>query len=122
MMFTFLKAMGHHIGSSMIENDRIDTALQLLHHSEFAGKLHLPTDTIVASNFSNDADTRIVDCTDIPDNWMGLDIGPKTIEEFSALLKKAGTVLWNGQWEFLKCQNSNMGHNPLLKHWLQLPL
>ena len=96
MMFTFLKAMGHHIGSSMIENDRIDTALQLLHHSEFAGKLHLPTDTIVASKFSNDADTRIVDCTDIPDNWMGLDIGPKTIEEFSALLKKAGTVLWNG--------------------------
>jgi phosphoglycerate kinase len=96
MMFTFLKAMGYHIGSSMIENDRIDTALQLLHHTEFAGKLHLPTDTIVASNFSNDADTMIVDCTDIPDNWMGLDIGPKTIEAFSALLKKAGTVLWNG--------------------------
>lgn len=96
MMFTFLKAMGHHIGSSMVENDRIDTALQLLHHSEFAEKLHIPTDTIVASRFSNDADTMIVDCKDIPDNWMGLDIGPKTIEEFSALLKKAGTVVWNG--------------------------
>ena len=96
MMFTFLKAMGHHIGSSMVENDRIDTALQLLHHSEFAEKLHIPTDTIVASKFSNDADTMIVDCKDIPDNWMGLDIGPKTIEEFSALLKKAGTVVWNG--------------------------
>lgn len=96
MMFTFLKAMGHHIGSSMVENDRIDTALQLLHHSEFAEKLHIPTDTIIASKFSNDADTMIVDCKDIPDNWMGLDIGPKTIEEFSALLKKAGTVVWNG--------------------------
>ena len=76
--------------------DYIFYIFQLIHHSEFAGKLHLPTDTIVASKFSNDADTRIVDCTDIPDNWMGLDIGPKTIEEFSALLKKAGTVLWNG--------------------------
>lgn len=96
MMFTFLKAMGHHIGSSMVENDRIDTALQLLHLSEFSEKLHIPTDTIVASKFSNDADTMIVDCKDIPDNWMGLDIGPKTIEEFSALLKKAGTVVWNG--------------------------
>ncbi|MEY3310748.1 MAG: 3-Phosphoglycerate kinase [Bacteroidota bacterium] len=96
MMFTFLKAMGHHIGSSMVENDRIDTALQLLHHSEFAEKLHIPTDTIVASKFSNDADTMIVDCEDIPENWMGLDIGPKTIERFSALLKQAGTVVWNG--------------------------
>jgi len=96
MMFTFLKAMGHHIGSSMVENDRIDTALQLLHHSEFAEKLHIPSDTIVASKFSNDADTMIVDCEDIPENWMGLDIGPKTIERFSALLKQAGTVVWNG--------------------------
>jgi phosphoglycerate kinase len=96
MMFTFLKAMGHHIGSSMVENDRIDTALQLLHHSEFAEKLHIPTDTIVASKFSNDADTMIVDCEDIPENWMGLDIGPKTVSSFSELLKKAGTVVWNG--------------------------
>ena len=96
MMFTFLKAMGHHIGSSMVENDRIDTALQLLHHSEFAEKLHIPSDTIVASKFSNDADTMIVDCEDIPENWMGLDIGPKTVSSFSELLKKAGTVVWNG--------------------------
>jgi phosphoglycerate kinase len=78
--------------------DVINNLLPICDHILIGGGMMftLPTDTIVASNFSNDADTMIVDCTDIPDNWMGLDIGPKTIEAFSALLKKAGTVLWNG--------------------------
>ncbi len=94
MMFTFLKAKGLNIGNSLCENDRLDLARDLM---EKAGdKLVLPVDTIAADAFSNDANTRTIEISELADNEMGLDIGPKSIELFDGIIKSAKTVIWNG--------------------------
>ncbi len=93
MAYTFEKALGHNVGNSLLEEDKIDLAKQILKKGE--GKLVLPVDTVIADAFSNDANTQIVG-EDIPDGWMGLDIGPKSIELFKKTLEGAKTVVWNG--------------------------
>ena len=95
MMFTFLKAKGYEVGSSLIEEDRIEIAKSLL-ESEFASKIVLPRDCIIADAFSGEAKTQHSSCEAIPSGWMGLDIGPETIAEFASVIGNARTILWNG--------------------------
>ena len=95
MSYTFAKAMGKNIGTSLCEEDKIELAKGLIEKAEAKGvKLLLPVDTTCADRFAADADAVVVE--NIPDNMMGLDIGPKTIELFADAVKSAGTVVWNG--------------------------
>ena len=97
MAYTFFKAQGNNIGTSICEADKVELAASLLKKAEAKGvKLLLPVDTVVATEFKADAESKVVASTEIPDGWMGLDIGPKTIEEFSNVLASAKTVIWNG--------------------------
>ncbi|MEI6021561.1 MAG: phosphoglycerate kinase [Bacteroidota bacterium] len=97
MAFTFIKAMGGHIGKSLCEEDRLQTALDLIHMAKAKGiQLALPSDAVIADAFSNDANTEIVSIDQIPDNWLGLDIGPKSIAAFGNIIKNSKTILWNG--------------------------
>ena len=94
MAYTFMKAEGKEIGKSLLEADRLDMAKDFLVRG--AGKLVLPVDNLAASAFAEDADVKIVDNDHIPADYMGLDIGPKTIELFKKELAGAKTVIWNG--------------------------
>lgn len=97
MMFTFLAAQGMDVGDSLVEHDRIALAGQLLEEaSKQRVNLVIPSDTVVASAFSNDAPRKTVHVSDIRAGWMGLDIGPATIRAFDAVIRNAGTVVWNG--------------------------
>ena len=97
MTYTFAKAHGGEIGNSLFEADKVELAKELLAKAEEKGvKLLLPEDTVVADAFAADANSQIVPTMEIPDGWEGLDIGPKTIEKFSAEIKAAKTVIWNG--------------------------
>ncbi|MCA0399125.1 MAG: phosphoglycerate kinase [Bacteroidetes bacterium] len=97
MAYTFMKAQGGKIGKSLCEEDRLDTATDLLKKAAAKGvNIHLPADSIIADNFSNDANTSAAPSNAIPDGWMGLDIGPMAADEFSNVLKRSKTILWNG--------------------------
>lgn len=97
MMFTFYKALGYEIGNSLLEADKVDLAKSLLEEAKAKNiRLLLPTDTVVGDKFDNAAATQIVSVDRIPAGWMGLDIGPQTIQLFSDEIKKARTVVWNG--------------------------
>ena len=97
MAYTFYKAQGHHIGISICEEDKLDLARSILEKAKQKGvELLLPVDNHVSSEYSNDGEEKIVNSTEIPDGFMGLDIGPKTIEKFEAAVKDAKTVVWNG--------------------------
>ncbi|MGI6876567.1 phosphoglycerate kinase [Amycolatopsis sp. 3B14] len=94
MAFTFLSAQGHSVGSSLLEQDYVETARKLL--AEHADKIVVPSDVVVADKFAADAATDTVAAEKIPDGWMGLDIGPRTTEHFAAEVAAAKTVFWNG--------------------------
>ena len=97
MAYTFYKAQGHHIGTSICEEDKLDLAKSILEKAQEKGvKLLLPVDNHVSSEYSNNGEEKMVDSTEIPDGFMGLDIGPKTIEKFEEAVKDAKTVVWNG--------------------------
>lgn len=97
MIFTFYKAQGLSVGSSLVEDDKIELAKELMKMAEEKGvKLLLPTDVHVTQEFSNDSESKIVDADKIPDGWMGLDIGPKSAELYAQVCKESKTVLWNG--------------------------
>ncbi len=97
MTYTFKKALGGNIGKSICENDKLDLALSLLDEAKEKGvNLVLAEDAVVADNFSNDANTMIVDPMDIPEAYEGMDIGPKTREMFGDVIKNSKTILWNG--------------------------
>ena len=97
MAYTFYKALGHDIGTSICEEDKIDLAKTILEKAKQKNvKLLLPLDNHVSSEYSNDGEDNFVDKEEIPDGFMGLDIGPKTIEAFKEAIKTAKTVLWNG--------------------------
>jgi len=97
MTFTFVKALGGKVGSSLVEDDFIDTAKQILKDAEAKGvKIHLPVDSVVADKFDNAANTRTCDSNAIPDGWMGLDVGPKAEAAYHELLMNSKTILWNG--------------------------
>jgi triosephosphate isomerase len=97
MAYTFLKAKGYNIGTSICEDDKIDLAKQLLERAEKKGvKLMLPVESIVGKEFKVDTEYKSVPSDAMPDGWMGMDIGPLTIKNFSEEIKKAKTVVWNG--------------------------
>ncbi|MEO6902099.1 MAG: phosphoglycerate kinase [Bacteroidia bacterium] len=97
MAFTFVKAQGGKIGKSLVEEDKLETALAILKDAEKKGvNIYIPVDAIVADNFSNDANKLTVAINEIPDGWMGLDIGPETEKTYGEVIKKSNTILWNG--------------------------
>ena len=97
MCYTFTKAQGGSVGNSLLEEDYLQYALDMVKKAEEKGvKLLLPVDAVAADAFSNDANTQVVAQNEIPEGWMGLDIGPKTAEMFADAVKSAKTVVWNG--------------------------
>lgn len=103
MCFTFLKAQGYEVGGSLLQDDMIDTCKDLL--SRFGDAIVLPTDVEVAEKFDKDAEHRTVGVDSIPSGWMGLDIGPESVKEFSEILGKAKTVFWNGPMGVFEFEN-----------------
>jgi phosphoglycerate kinase len=105
MLFTFLAAQGHGVGKSLLEEDQIETVKGYLAEAEKAGKkIVLPTDLIVAPEFKADAPPTTVAADQIPEDQLGLDIGPDSAQAFAAVIKQARTVFWNGpmgvaEWE-----------------------
>jgi phosphoglycerate kinase len=97
MAYTFIKAKGGSIGNSLCENDRLQTALDLLAKAESAGVcIHLPSDSIIADRFDAQAQDSTSPSNQIPDGWMGLDIGPNACEQFCNVIRESKTILWNG--------------------------
>ncbi len=94
MCFTFLAAQGHGVGSSLLEADQVDTCRRLL--AAAGDRIVLPVDVVAATAFSADADVSVVPVAEIPDDLMGLDVGPRTVEVFGTELGAARTVFWNG--------------------------
>jgi phosphoglycerate kinase len=97
LSFTFIKAQGHDIGKSLLEEDKIDLAKSFIEKAKAKGvQLHMPIDAVVANEFSKDAETQIVDVDAIPADWMGLDIGPKTAAKYAEVIKDSKLIIWNG--------------------------
>lgn len=110
MAYTFAKAQGGDIGSSLLEEDRMALCLELIEKAKAKGvKLLLPIDTVIADKFDNDAAKDQVTTGNIPANWMGLDIGEKTIELFSEIIKNSKTILWNGPMGVFEMANFEHG-------------
>ena len=110
MAYTFAKAQGGSIGKSLCENDKLDYALDMLEKARKNGvQLLLPTDTVAADDFSNDAHRQVVSTMAIPDGWEGMDIGPDTIKVFCDAVKGAGTVVWNGPMGVFEFDNFAAG-------------
>ena len=116
MAYTFFKAKGYNIGTSICEEDKLDLAKSLLEKAEAKGvKLLLPVDNKVAKEFSNDSEYIEVASNEIPDGYMGMDIGAKTIENFKEVLKDAKTVVWNGPLGVFEFDNFAVGTNEVAK-------
>jgi phosphoglycerate kinase len=97
MAYTFAKADGGSIGTSLVEADKLDLARSLVKKAKEKGvNLLLPVDNVIADKFGNDANTDVAKTGEIPDNWMGLDIGPETVKLFSKVVEESKTILWNG--------------------------
>ncbi|MFE7742783.1 phosphoglycerate kinase [Nocardia sp. NPDC057455] len=94
MCFTFLAAQGLSVGSSLLQEEMVDTCKQLL--EQYADVIHLPRDIVVADKFAADAESKVVPAHEIPDGWLGLDVGPESVHRFAVLLTEARTVFWNG--------------------------
>ena len=105
MAYTFMKSLGHNIGTSLLEADKVELAAEMMKKAEEKGvKFLIPVDNKVGKEYAPDTEAMVVNSDDIPDGWMGLDIGPKTQELFADAVKDAGTVIWNGpmgvsEWE-----------------------
>ncbi len=110
MAYTFIKAVGGKVGSSLVEEDRIDTALQVIESAKKKNvKLYIPTDTIIADAFGNDANIKTCAINNIPDGWLGLDIGPETEKEFSKVIESSNAILWNGPMGVFEMSNFEHG-------------
>ncbi|MGM9960678.1 MAG: phosphoglycerate kinase [Allobaculum sp.] len=118
MAYTFAKANGHEVGNSLLEEDKIELAKTIM--AKGKDKLILPVDTVIADKFDNDADRKVVE-GDIPEGWMGLDIGPKTIELFKDTLQGAKTVVWNGPMGVFEMPNFANGTLSVCEAISELP-
>ena len=103
MANTFFKAQGYPVGDSLVEDEALDTARELV--KEGGSKLRLPVDMVIADKFDNDAQTKIIDVGPVPDGWRILDVGPETVKNFSKVISEAGTVVWNGPMGVFEMSN-----------------
>ncbi|KAI0495606.1 hypothetical protein KFK09_021908 [Dendrobium nobile] len=116
MVFTFYKAQGHGVGSSLVEEDKLGLATSLIEKAKSKGvSLLLPTDIVVADKFAADADSKVVPSSAIPDGWMGLDIGPDSIETFSKALDSVNTIIWNGPMGVFEFEKFAVGTEAIAK-------
>ena len=116
MAYTFFKAKGYGVGTSICEDDKVELAKSLLEKAEKKGvKLLLPVDNVIATEFKNDSEIQVVDSCKIPEGWMGMDIGPETIELFANELKDAKTVVWNGPMGVFEFSNFAKGSKEVAK-------
>ena len=114
MSYTFFKAMGGNIGSSLVEAEKLDLAKELIGKAKAKGvELYLPKDSVIADGFKNDAATQIADNYAIPDGWMGLDIGPESAQVFSDVVSKSKTILWNGPMGVFEMSSFAKGTNTI---------
>lgn len=109
MAYTFLKAQGHEVGKSLVEEERIPLAKELL--EEASDKIVLPVDTVIADDFSNDATIKTVGVEDVPADWQGLDVGPESVKVYKEVLSGAKTVVWNGPMGVFEMENFAKGTN-----------
>ena len=114
MCFTFMKADGKSIGASLVEDDMVEEVGALLTGPD-GNKIRLPTDIVIADRFAEDAGHRTISAGDIPDDWLGLDIGPDTAAGFAAIIAKARSVFWNGpmgvfEWEPFRAGTETIAH------------
>ena len=110
MMFTFIKALGGQIGNSLVEDDLIETAKNAMQKAdEMNVTFYIPTDAVIADKFDNDANIQTCKAGEIPDGWMGLDIGPESIRTFSDVIENSATILWNGPMGVFELDNFAKG-------------
>ena len=110
MMFTFIKAKGGKVGNSLVEEDLIDTAMAAMEKAEQLGvNLYIPQDTVAADKFDNDAHQKSYPSNEIPDGWMGLDIGVEASETFRKVIENSATILWNGPMGVFEMDNFAKG-------------
>ena len=110
MAYTFAVAQGGHVGSSLLEADKVDLARQLIQKAKDKGvNLMLPADSLIADRFANDANVDIAANTSIPDGWMGLDLGPDSREAFADVIRDSKTILWNGPMGVFEMSNFSLG-------------
>jgi phosphoglycerate kinase len=110
MTYTFIKAMGGNIGSSLCEEDKLDLARDLIAKAKEKGvQLLLPVDNVAADKFDNEAATRTTPVDEVPEGWMGLDIGPETIQKFNEVIAASKTILWNGPMGVFEMENFQEG-------------
>jgi len=110
MAYTFLRAMGRDTGASLVEEDKLDMAKALMDLAAEKGtRFMLPPDSVIADAFSNDANSMVCTRPNIPDGWMGLDIGPRTQEIYAGVIRDAGTVIWNGPMGVFEFNNFAAG-------------
>ncbi len=116
MIFTFFKAQGKEIGNSLLEEERLDMAKGLIQSLESSQcKFVLPKDVLVANKFEAGADTKIVNIDDIPTDWVGVDIGPQSIDEFKKIIGDAKTIVWNGPMGVFEIQDFAKGTEEIAK-------
>ena len=116
MAYTFFKAEGLNIGSSLCEDDKLDLAKELIEKAKKKNvKLLLPIDVVVAKEFSSDAESKVVKVDEIEDGWEGMDIGPETIKQFEEILKNAKTIMWNGPLGVFEFDKFAKGTNEIAK-------
>ena len=114
MAFTFLKALGHDVGNSLVEEDLLDEALNIMEKAkELNVKFYLPVDVVAAQEFSADANSRLVSIQEIPPGWMGLDIGTATIDLYKEVLADTKTILWNGPMGVYEMERFAKGSNKI---------
>jgi phosphoglycerate kinase len=110
MAYTFVKAMGGEVGSSLVEDDYLATAKEILAKAQAKGvNLYIPTDTIIADKFDNNASTKLVPIGAIPAGWMGLDVGPETTQACAAIIESSKLILWNGPMGVFEMSNFQQG-------------
>ena len=110
MTFTFVKAQGGHVGDSICEDDKMELALQILERAKAKNvQVHIPVDVLAADDFSNDANTQVVDVRAIPENWQGLDCGPKSKALFHDVVQQCKTILWNGPLGVFEMESFSTG-------------
>ncbi|MDA0194368.1 MAG: phosphoglycerate kinase [Bacteroidetes bacterium] len=116
MSYTFSKALGGNVGKSLVEEDKLDLARELIQKAKAKGvNLQLPIDSMIADDFNNNANRKVANNLQIEDGWMGLDIGPEAIEVFSKIIETSKTILWNGPMGVFEMENFATGTNAIAK-------